>query len=147
MEKQPLAIASVPRQSFGSLFDSGEAMRRGTIFQELSMPFFAAEEKPEGLCCPGREQTEREQLLSRIGEAAFILDDLTLYLDTHSQDPEALALYREKTSEREALSRQFAEQFYPLRKSDAGFCRREAAGFCWQMGPLPWEGGCGHVAL
>ena len=131
MERQTLAISSVPVQSWGALFCDEEAMRKGTIFRELYKPFFAAE----------------EQLLARIGETAFVLDDLTLYLDTHAQDPEALSLYREKLQEKEELSRRFAEQFYPLSRCCILNGQRGAEDFCWAGGSLPWEGECGHVEL
>lgn len=147
MERQTLAISSVPVQSWGALFCDEEAMRKGTIFRELYKPFFAAEEQTETLQCPGREQTEREKLLARIGETAFVLDDLTLYLDTHAQDPEALSLYRERLQEKEELSRRFAEQFYPLSRCCILNGQRGAEDFCWAGGSLPWEGECGHVEL
>ena len=145
MENQSLAMASVPVQKWGPLYEEREALQAGTIFRELDLPFYAAEE----IRLPGREQEicERDGLLRRICETGFLLDDLTLYLDTHEEDPEAAALYREKAKEKKALTEQFAEQFYPLNRNFAACCGRESGSFCWQMGPAPWEGGVDHVVL
>ncbi len=145
MENQSLAMASVPVQKWGPVYEEGEALQAGTIFRELDLPFYAAEE----IRLPGREQEidERDGLLRRICQTGFMLDDLTLYLDTHEEDPEAAALYREKTKEKKELMKQFAEQFYPLNRNFAACCGRESGSFCWQMGPAPWEGGVDHVVL
>lgn len=145
MEERPLAMAFVPVQQWGGLWEDREAFERGTIFRDLNLPFYAAEE----LRLPGKDQekTEREKLLLDICRISFVLDDLTLYLDTHEDDRGALDLYREKSGEKEKLMKQFAEQYYPLTRDCVSSCGREEAGFCWQIGPLPWEGECGHVAL
>ena len=44
MNHQHLAVPSVPVQSWGLLYGKEEALRAGTIFQDLNLPFFAAEE-------------------------------------------------------------------------------------------------------
>ena len=145
MEEKPLAMASVPVQKWGELYDDGDALMTGTVFRDLNLPFYAAEE----LSFPGKnqEKTERERLLDRIGQVSFVLDDLTLYLDTHEDDRNAWNLYREKSEEKGGLMRQFAKQFYPLSRGCVTGYERESGEFCWQMGPAPWEGGCGHVVL
>lgn len=38
----PLAMAYVPRQSWGQVYDERVALERGTIFPELDMPFLGA---------------------------------------------------------------------------------------------------------
>ena len=44
--KEHLAIASVPVQTWGALYDKDEVLAAGTIFKELDMPFFAADHIP-----------------------------------------------------------------------------------------------------
>ena len=78
-------------------------------------------------------------------------DDLTLYLDTHPEDPEALSLYSETRKKRKQLPHQFAAESEPLTAAHA--CPEpttrpnivtKPAGirhFTWTDGPLPWEGG------
>ncbi len=44
MKIQHLAMASVPIQTWGQIYDNQTALKKGTIFQELDMPFFAADD-------------------------------------------------------------------------------------------------------
>lgn len=44
IQKEHLAIASVPVQSWGELYNQDDALKTGTIFKELDLPFFAAEQ-------------------------------------------------------------------------------------------------------
>ena len=43
MQNAHLAIASVPVQSWGEVYDQNEALKTGTVFKDLDMPFFAAD--------------------------------------------------------------------------------------------------------
>ena len=93
-QKEHLAMASVPVQQWGPLYDKEEALRRGTIFQELNLPFFAASDLEQGIkqesTLSGKAQGEQERMLLEIQQISFVLDDLRLYLDTHPQDPDGL---------------------------------------------------------
>ncbi|HJD41567.1 MAG TPA: spore coat associated protein CotJA [Candidatus Mediterraneibacter quadrami] len=77
-DKEHLAMASVPVQTWGALYDKDEVLAAGTVFKELDMPFFAADHIPaeKGVTDP----------LTEIQKISFILDDLRLYLDTHPDD-------------------------------------------------------------
>lgn len=145
MQKEHLAIASIPVQNWGPLYEEEQALQNGTIFKELNLPFFAVEDM-EGSTSQSAEpksveQKEREDLLTKILLVGFYLDDLALYLDTHEQDQEAMKLYREKGKERDQLKKEFAEKFYPLTRDCLIYCT-ENSKFCWQEGPAPWEGAC-----
>ncbi|MDD3414709.1 MAG: spore coat protein CotJB [Lachnospiraceae bacterium] len=152
MSVNNLAIANIPIQEWGELYSEEEALNIGTIFHDLNMPFFAAEsvlkskssiassfealEKPT-------EQFDREKLMTKITQCSFFLDDLTLYLDTHENDMEAKQLYYKKVNESAELRKQFAQEFYPLTRLCIPYSMNEnAVGFCWQDGPMPWEGAC-----
>ncbi|MDO5136185.1 MAG: spore coat protein CotJB [Eubacteriales bacterium] len=144
MENKPLAIATVPPQTWGPLYEEKEALCCGTIFQQLDLPFFAA----EGHSCHlgqarplSQEQARREELMSQISAASFFLDDLTLFLDTHPKEEEALRLYQEKKDLRQKLLAEFCQDFYPLTK-DSLTGGQVCHSFCWQEGPAPWEGAC-----
>jgi hypothetical protein len=39
-ENASLAIATVPKQPLGELFDLKTALKKGTLFKNLDMPFF-----------------------------------------------------------------------------------------------------------
>lgn len=152
MSNDHLAIVNVPIQNFGEIYDDKEALCKGTIFKELNMPFFAADEDTcksreksalFGIDKKNEEQKQREELITKITQVSFVLDDLTLYLDTHGNESEAMSLYEQKLSEREALKKQFAQQFYPLTRDCIPYCgKKDDSRFCWQMGPMPWEGAC-----
>lgn len=42
-----LGIASVPVQQFGAVYDGCTALKRGTIFPDLDLPFFAGGDQIE----------------------------------------------------------------------------------------------------
>ena len=141
MKETHLAIASVPCQQWGPLYDDGKALRQGTIFQELDLPFYVTEGIPAGQAA----QSGESQLLCQIQQVSFVLDDLTLYLDMHSEDGQALALYQEKLEVRDQLKKEFAQKFYPLTRDCVAYCQGQGGvhgdhAFCWQDGPIPWEG-------
>lgn len=151
MSENHLAIANVPIQQWGGLYTQEEALNVGTIFQDLNMPFYAAESVMEttnpiasGMESLGisKEQSDREQLITQINQVSFFLDDLTLYLDTHEKDTEALTLYHKKAQECAELRKQFAQKFYPLTKLCIPYCESGEISFCLQDGPMPWEGAC-----
>lgn len=147
-----LAIANIPIQEWGELYSEEEALNTGTIFLDLNKPFFAAESAlssispiASGVENTGKtnEQSDREQLMTKINQTSFFLDDLTLYLDTHEKDVQAIQLYYEKVKECAELKKQFAQKFYPLTRPCIPFCMNdEEVSFCWQEGPMPWEGAC-----
>ncbi len=151
MNVQHLAIASVPIQSWGSIYDSSVAINKGTIFQDLDLPFFAAD-KDENQISDSKQsgkadakQLEREEKMMQIYETCFVVDDLRLYLDTHPKDDQALQLLKTNLVRRRHLLDDFSSNFYPLTMD----CMAEACGaksysgcYCWQEGPMPWEGGC-----
>lgn len=144
MSENHLAITNIPIQQWGGLYTQEEALNIGTIFQDLNMPFFAAESvlSTTDPIAGAAENTEREALMSKINQVSFFLDDLTLYLDTHEKDTQALALYHEKSLECAELKKQFAKKFYPLTKLCIPYCENDKTSFCLQDGPMPWEGAC-----
>lgn len=144
MQDSHLAIASVPMQQWGALYDEKEALRIGTIFQDLNKPFFASEIseiKTNEALPKTEEQRNREDLMCKIMEVSFVLDDLTLYLDTHAEDSQAFQMYRQMAEKRNELKQKFAAEFYPLTRDCIVYCEKEEP-FCWQEGPMPWEGAC-----
>ncbi len=159
--QENLAIASVPMQEWGALYGAEEALRVGTIFQDLNKPFFAADSGKQGVGSgqqkdggnrmdsgnrePGSEQQQREQMMAKIQETSFALDDVRLYMDTHPDDRQGLAFFKETLAKRKTLLSAYAQQFYPLtvdcsadryEKDPASEC------YCWLKGPMPWEGAC-----
>lgn len=57
---------------------------------------------------------DRQQLMRQISEVCFVIDDLTLYLDTHPLDTEALDAVGQAMSQRKELLCAYAKEFGPL---------------------------------
>lgn len=149
-QKEHLAMASVPVQQWGPLYDKEEALRQGTIFRELNLPFFAAADLEQGVkqesALSGKVQGEQGGMLLEIQQISFMLDDIRLYLDTHPQDPNGLQVLKQMAQERRELLGRFAGRFYPLTFDCMADLYRESPDtdcYCWEKGPVPWEAVCG----
>lgn len=145
-----LAIASVPIQTWGQLYSEVESLKNGTIFQELDKPFFITEQTKSlsNQTIPPSSFTESENcncMLHQIQQVSFVVDDLRLYLDTHSNDKEALHLMKNMIHKRKQLLKDFALKHYPLTMdcmADIYAANLDSECYCWQEGPAPWEGVC-----
>ena len=146
MDKEHLAIASVPCQNWGETYAPEQALCTGTIFKELNKPFFITDKddpnQKDALKAAPKSLDRREKLMKQITEISFYLDDLTLYLDTHPEDPEALALFKDYSVQRKSLKMEFTKAHDPLTRDCMADCADEHTGWCWQEGPVPWEGAC-----
>ena len=74
----------------------------------------------------------REKLMKRLSAAQFALYELRLFLDTHKDDKEALAMYEKYQSKYDALKKEYEEQFGPLTLN--GLNSDE-----WLKDPWPWD--------
>ena len=96
-QREHLAMAAVPVQRWGELYDRNTALKNGTVFKDLDLPFFAAETCSGPALSPepsGRqEEMTQGELLLEIQKISFVLDDLRLYLDTHPEDPEGIPAF------------------------------------------------------
>lgn len=81
--------------------------------------------------------TSKEKLLQRIYEVSFAVDDILLFLDTHPCCQEALSFYREYSSERQKLMKEYALHYGPLTIDDA--LETDANSWRWMEQPFPWE--------
>ena len=63
-------------------------------------------------------QSKRQQLLSRINEVSFAVDDILLYLDTHPTDEKALAFANTHMAERQKLMAEYEQSYGPLTPKD-----------------------------
>ena len=90
------------------------------------------------------QMPSREKLLAWIDQVSFAVVEMNLYLDTHPEDEDALAFFREKVELRKEALKQYAEQYGPLTIDTAN--DRMSRSFEWVMQPWPWEvnrkGGC-----
>ena len=82
----PLANPYVPFQLENPpKYEPRKAFIRGTLYPGLDLPFMNLVNEQEKPVTP---QTELQTL-------GFVIQELALYLDTHPEDKEALALYQE----------------------------------------------------
>ena len=61
-----------------------------------------------------RQNCSKRQMLERIDQVSFAVNDMHLYLDTHPCDEKALVYCRELVQERKKLLKEYAEMFGPL---------------------------------
>ena len=81
----PLANPYVPFQSENPpKYEARKGLIRGTLFPGLDLPFMGMVNQKEKKITP---ETEMQTM-------AFAIQELALYLDTHKEDTEALALYQ-----------------------------------------------------
>jgi len=66
----------------------------------------------------------------------FVLVELTLYLDTHPDDVQALAQYNQFAQRRMELARRFEELYGPLHSFGHSFSRQP---WEWNNTPWPWQ--------
>lgn len=81
---------------------------------------------------------ERSERLMEIDEISFTLNDLNLYLDTHPQDKEALAMFNGGMAKRKQLMEAFARDFDPLTLNCVTPDKNQEK-FSWCNGPVPWD--------
>lgn len=81
----------------------------------------------------------KEQMLKDISIVDFVMIELTLYLDTHPFDRNAMEYFNHYARIRQQMMKEFAQKYYPLTK-DLAESNKE---WKWGSAPLPWEGVCG----
>ena len=75
-------------------------------------------------------------LMCQLQQACFVVDDLKLYLDTHPDDPEALACYRRSKAARDRAVAEYVANVGPLYAEQVA-CDQQ---WTWTQAPWPWEG-------
>lgn len=92
---------------------------------------------------------EQEKLLYKIQALDFTLLDLSLYLDTHPDDSDAIDYYRTTLAESEMLTCDYERLYGPITQRGCGLNSEK---WSWATCPWPWEnkdkykGAC-HVDL
>ena len=93
---------------------------------------------------PVNGRMSKEELLDRINQVSFAVNELTLFLDTHPDHEEARAYFEEKSALRNEALEEYARSYGPLTIDTANdTCSRS---WEWVSQPWPWElsrtGGC-----
>lgn len=131
-ECAPLAAAYVPMQEAAApSYEPIEALSRGTLFPGLDLPFMniVNNDLPQ---CPKTEMMA----------ICFVVDELELYLDTHSRDKEAFALYQSFLALKQEALERYAKLNGPIQQEDM-LCMDS---YRWLSDPWPWDYPSGREA-
>lgn len=145
-ENPSLAMAAMPRQEWCEPYDLCTALREGTIFPCLNLPFFKATQEinTPSPCSNSLNplQQDREKSMSRLNAVSFALNDLTLYLDTHPTCEKGIQLFHTLMKERLNILAEHAHAFAPLTQASIVTGHLDENHYGWDEGPMPWEGAC-----
>lgn len=83
-------------------------------------------------------QMERQRLYQWIHMVSFAVNDITLYLDTHPEDKEALAYFNHFHDQRMQALKEYECKYGPLTIDSA----TPEGKWLWSTQSMPWEGGC-----
>lgn len=78
---------------------------------------------------------KRAALMTKITQTSFVMDELRLFLDTHPENCEALAMYAENRMLRRELIDTYTEKYGPIEAYSAGGTKE----WNWTNAPMPWE--------
>ncbi len=121
----PLARAYVPmQQSSATQYDAADALKRGTLFPGLDLPFMNMVNMEDVSGTP----------LGEVMALCFVSHELQLYLDTHPKDTEAFELLKSSLQLTEEAKRRYVAKYGPLNPDDL-LCRES---FDWLEDPWPW---------
>ena len=76
----------------------------------------------------------QEQLFRDIGIVDFVLTDLTLYLDTHPMDRNAMEYFNHYNRIKHQMEKEFSMKYFPLNTSLAESSKE------WRWGMAPQQG-------
>ena len=122
----PLANPYVPFQEENPpIYETRKGLIRGTMFPGLDLPFMGMVNQKEKNVTP---MTELQAL-------NFAIQELALYLDTHRDDSEALALYRSYQKMYDHCLEEFRKHHGPMNHTRTS----ESKNYDWLDDPWPWE--------
>lgn len=81
---------------------------------------------------------DQSRMLKDISIVSFTLVELTLYLDTHPYDKQAMDYFNHYSHIENQMKQEFATKYYPLNATHS----QDTKEWSWALAPMPWEGGC-----
>lgn len=121
-----LAFPYIPMQGKNAeRYSQMDALAAGTLFPGLNLPFFRAVKSR--MNCDNTALCE----LMALG---FAINELGLYLDTHQDDQEALALYMDYVKLFKEGKKRYEAAYGPIQQSNV-----TDAGYTWLNDPWPWD--------
>ena len=87
------------------------------------------------------ERMKKNELLNHLNAVSFAVVEAQLYLDTHPEDPDALAYFQKYSQLRNQALKEYATYYGPLTIDTATSSCTDR--WNWINEPWPWqEGGC-----
>ena len=122
----PLAYPYIPVQGENPpRYQRAEALQTGTLFPGLNLPFKAAIQAKTKM-----SNTALVELMA----LDFAIDELGLYLTTHRDDQEVLALYWSYIKLGREGREAYEKQYGPILQTDV-----TPGSFKWLNDPWPWD--------
>lgn len=122
----PLAVPYVPfQQNNPKKYSQEEALSNGTLFPGLNLPFHV---KAEAVSVGNAPLAELQAL-------EFVITELGLYLDTHSDDAEAFTMFQQYVALEEEGRKRYEAMFGPVTREATARCDR----YVWFQDPWPWD--------
>ncbi len=81
------------------------------------------------------DTTTKEALMRTLQAQDFVLDDITLFLQSHPDDQTALSYYQKFRKLKQETENEYTEKFGPLTADNVEATDR----FVWVDTPWPWE--------
>lgn len=120
-----LAVPYVPVQrNTDDSYQTDKALARGTLFPGLDLPYLGMVNESAG--APGP--------LQEVMALGFAVQELGLYLDTHADDPQALALFQKYNKLYCEGVAEYERRYGPLQMTSSG-----CPTFDWVDSPWPWD--------
>ena len=79
----------------------------------------------------------RKELMEKINQYSFAVNEATLFLDTHPYDAEALAYFQKYRALRVEAMQEYAKYYAPLA---IDYAVNDKTPWSWANEPWPWEG-------
>lgn len=111
------------------LYSKKEGFKNGNMFKNLYDSYRNYVPKP---VVP---KTKQEEMLLKIQEVDFAINDLNLYLDLHPEDKKTFKIFKDYLNECKTLKEEYSNLYGPLELSSLN------DDYNWSSGIWPWEGG------
>lgn len=113
-----------------NLYEPLEGYARGNLFKDLYDPY--KNYRPQRISI----NSEKEELLTSIGEYSFATHELNLYLDVNPNDQNALNLFNKYREQMNELVMKYERKYGPL---NVGSYDDMKIPFNWEANSWPWE--------
>ncbi len=119
-----------------NLFDAKDGFRCGNMFRNEYVPYKNYKVKEL------RADNEENELLIRLSEMEFALNDLSLYLDLHPNDKDLYDRFKIYVNEYKNYLEEYEKNFRPL-----NLCSTYSNMYDYYKNPWPWDndGGIKYV--